>query len=77
MFAPKVPIFWNNAEGELTSVRTIKVEAKQIEHKGINIFWKNIDLLINKGSDKKNTKEKIVQIITKTKYLNFNWSFNM
>ena len=45
---------------------------KKIEQKGIKILRKNIDLLINKGSDKKNTKEKIVQIITKTKYLNFN-----
>ena len=50
MFAPKVPIFWIKTEGELANVKIIKVEEKQIEHKGINKFWKNIDVCNARGS---------------------------
>ena len=53
MLAPKVPIFWIIIGGELMNVKIIKVDAKQIEHRGINKFWKNTDVCIVNGSTRK------------------------
>ena len=53
MFAPKVPIFLTKFEEVWVYVKIIKIDEKQIQHKGRKRFWAKIDLEISKGSVKK------------------------
>ena len=53
MFAPKVPIFLTKLEGVWAYVKMIRIDEKQIQHKGRKRFWAKVDLEISKGSVKK------------------------
>ena len=53
MFAPKVPTFLTKLEEIWGYVRAIRIDEKQIQHKGRKRFWTKIDLEISKGSFKK------------------------
>ena len=53
MFAPKAPIILTKFELIWLYVKIIRIDEKQIQHKGRKMFWAKVDSKISKGSVKK------------------------